>query len=658
MTQPSIYRSQTAQRERDRQGGLAWGGRSVAALDEIRELYCDVVECEERLRALQRVVAIDNTPPSVWRTLTDGLRTSLDVSAARVHLLDDTQQRVKAGLADELSGTTPVESSACQYAIRQNDILVIGDLTACDELEPVIVGGETMRSYAGAPLVTTDGHAIGVVCLLDARDHREFSNAELELLKIMARVVVSIMEEGTQADTDRHKPPATLDRDPVTGLLGRQELLGRLHQLVDADQAVRRVVGVLAVHVRRMDRITHAHGWAAANQLRWDISERLRAGLGNEEVLGHTDDRTFVVITPVDSDGDGGADHWLNVRARDLLALIRGEAFAVGGDRVQPEVGVGVAIAPRDSEYAPNLMAMADEAAAEAASRYLDRIGNPNYDDIASKRRLLALEGPLRRAVARGDFCVHYQPIVDLSRDGRVVGAEALVRWPQPDGEEPIGPDVFIPLAEELGLMDAIGRYVFETSCRQLRHWQSQPGGSGLWVSVNVSPSQLSDPNLASRFAEIAREERVSPADLKLEITEGVIDERGGTATPVIHELARVGFPLALDDFGTGHSSLARVISLPFQLLKVDRSFVWDSPNGAGAGVVSSLSQLAGYLQLASLGEGVETKEHEAFLCRCGYTYAQGYRYGKPIPAHEFAFGTNNLLAFQHRQGGSPTSDV
>jgi EAL domain-containing protein (putative c-di-GMP-specific phosphodiesterase class I) len=223
-----------------------------------------------------------------------------------------------------------------------------------------------------------------------------------------------------------------------------------------------------------------------------------------------------------------------------------------------------------------------------------------------------------------------------LGTDTELVGAEALLRWPQPAGEPPIRPDVFIPLAEELGLMDRIGEQVFEASCAQLRRWRAQPGWQTFWVSVNLSPVQLQDPELAPRFTRIARDAGVTPQDIKLEITEGAFEDGFKVAGPVIDELAEAGFTLALDDFGTGHSSMSRLINMPFRVLKVDRSFVDQCPDGPGAAVVSSLSQLTQSLQLAALGEGVETAEHEGFLRTCGYTYAQGFYYGKPMPAADF----------------------
>jgi EAL domain-containing protein (putative c-di-GMP-specific phosphodiesterase class I) len=281
-------------------------------------------------------------------------------------------------------------------------------------------------------------------------------------------------------------------------------------------------------------------------------------------------------------------------------------------------------------------MSMAHEAALRASKPRAARIAWPDHQAVVAERQKLSLEGRLRRAVAQREFTVFYQPIMALQDGYRVVGAEALLRWPQPEGETPIGPDVFIPLAEELGLMDRLGLQVFEDSCYQLRLWQEAAGGRDFWVSVNLAPTQLKDPHLASRFVAIARQAGVDPSHIKLEVTESAFEEGFDVSGQVIDELAAAGFPLALDDFGTGHSSLSRLINMPFNLLKIDRSFVNQTPDGPGAAVVTSLRHLAGCLHLDSLGEGVESEAHEQFLRDLGYEYAQGYRYSKPLPAAEF----------------------
>jgi PAS domain S-box-containing protein len=423
--------------------------------------------------------------------------------------------------------------------------------------------------------------------------------------------------------------------DPVTGALNHRGMLLQIQRLVDDAPTPDSVVGLVSLHFKRLDRVDQAFGVDAINQLLSDIGERLGHRLESRESLARSHEHIFAVLTPVATEVADDADHQLMARARALVAAIVEQDFDVGGDAFQAEVGAGIARAPTDTRDAHQLMVLADEAAQRAGKTDTDAVRWANHSAMAGQRQQLALEGDLRRAVSEGELAVVYQPIVDLSSD-QVVGAEALVRWPQPERQTPIGPNEFIPLAEELGLMDRLGIQVFEQACRQLRHWQQRLGSEALWMSVNVAPVQLRDPNLAARFSAITQAEGVSPACMKLEITESALAHGLDEVSGVIDALASAGFSLALDDFGTGYSSLGRLIELPFNVLKVDRSFVWQTPDGRGAGVVASLSQLSSHLQLYALGEGVETAAHEAFLRDCSYRYAQGYYYAKPMAAAEF----------------------
>jgi len=423
--------------------------------------------------------------------------------------------------------------------------------------------------------------------------------------------------------------------DSVTGALNHWGMLLELRRLVDEAATADLVTGLVTLQFKRLDRIDKAYGVEAINQLLSDIGERLRCRLEPRESLARPHEHTFAVLIPVANEAAANAVGHLMARARALVAAATEEGFDAGGDAFQARVGAGIARAPTNSRNAHELVVLADEAAQRTDIADADPVRWASQSTMAVQRRQLALEDALRRAVSEDELGIVYQPIVDLGSD-QVVGAEALVRWPQPAGNAPIGPNEFIPLAEEMGLMDHLGTQVFEQACRQLRHWQNRAGHETFWVSVNVAPAQLRDPNLADRLIAITQAAGVSPACVKLEITESALAHGLDEISGVIEALASAGFTLALDDFGTGHSSLGRLIDMPFSVLKVDRTFVWQTPNGRGAGVVASLSQLSSYLELDPLGEGVETPTHEAYLRDCSYRYAQGYYYAKPMAAADF----------------------
>ncbi|MDR5900115.1 EAL domain-containing protein [Halomonas vilamensis] len=425
------------------------------------------------------------------------------------------------------------------------------------------------------------------------------------------------------------------DHDPVTGVLNYRGMLMQLQRLLGETVSADSVVGLIKLQCQRLERIDQAYGVKATNRLLNDIRERLGAQLEPSEFLVRSHEHTFAVLAPVTTETADKADQHLLVRARALVAAIMTDAFNVGDSIVEVEVGVGIARAPVDSHDPSELSVYAEEAAQRSANTNAGQVHWADHQTLAAQRKQLALENKLRRAIRDGDLTVVYQPIVALDSSA-IVGAEALARWPQPAGDAAIGPAEFIPLAETLGLMDCLGTQVFEQACRQLRHWQQRPGNEAFWVSVNVAPAQLGNPNLANEFVAITRAANVSPAYVKLEITESALEQGVDEVNDVIESLKTAGFPLALDDFGMGHSSLRRLIDMPFSVLKVDRSFVWETPDGRGAGVVSSLSQLSRHLKLDALGEGVETAAHEAFLRECDYTYAQGYYYSKPVAADDF----------------------
>ena len=323
-------------------------------------------------------------------------------------------------------------------------------------------------------------------------------------------------------------------------------------------------------------------------------------------------------------------------RARSLVAAVTEKGFQVAGEDLQVEVSAGISRAPTDSSHARELALLAEELAQGAANTDTDSIRWADHSIRGTQRREITLERNLRRAVTESELVLFYQPVMDLG-SGKMVGAEALLRWPQPDGHAPIGPDSFIPLAEELGLMDDLGTQVFEDACLQLRRWQELPGNAAFWVAVNLAPRQLRDPNLPERFLAITQTMGVSPARMKLEITEGALEQDLDEVSHVIDDLVAAGFPLALDDFGTGYSSLGRLINMPFNLIKVDQAFVQQAPDGPGAGVVASLAQLSHHLHIDALGEGVETAAQEAFLRDHNYRYAQGFYYAKPMSAVDLA---------------------
>ena len=425
------------------------------------------------------------------------------------------------------------------------------------------------------------------------------------------------------------------DSDPVTGAQTRQSMVRCLQRAIDCSTESGSVTGLIKLQLTRADRLNKVFSSNAVYRLLWDIAERIATVCKPDESVARSHEYAFAITIPAITGRD--TDGYLERRARALRAAITQSEFSIGDEMFHVDFSVGVGRAPTDGRDANDVAVLVDE----AAQRLDDRQDKPEIrwvmrEAIEREALQLALERDLRRAVNQNEIKPYYQPIIDLTHN-KVIGAEALARWPHPPGPLPVGPDEFIPVAESLGLIDRLGCRIFEQACVQLRKWQRESDNENFFVSINVSPKQLIDRNLPDRFLALTRSAGVSPACIKLEITENALEQDSDAVKAVITDLMAAGFSLAVDDFGKGHSSLERVISLPFSLLKVDRSFIWQIPDGPGAGVVEGLVRLAEHLRLSALGEGVETAAHETFLRDCGYAYAQGYYYGKPVAADQFA---------------------
>ena len=247
----------------------------------------------------------------------------------------------------------------------------------------------------------------------------------------------------------------------------------------------------------------------------------------------------------------------------------------------------------------------------------------------------LALEGRLRRALMAEEFVVHYQPQFRAAT-GELVGCEALVRWQEPDGAL-VPPAQFIPLAEDTGLIVPLGLWVLETACAQAQAWR-EAGMADLVMAVNLSGRQLQQRDLVWRVAAVL-ERTGLPADrLTLELTESMIMDRGEEAVALLHSLKGLGVGLSIDDFGTGYSSLAYLNRFPIDEMKIDRSFVRDTPGDAGdAEIVATIVAMARNLSLRVVAEGVETQQQLDFLIGLGCDSCQGYLLSAALPAEEFA---------------------
>ena len=407
--------------------------------------------------------------------------------------------------------------------------------------------------------------------------------------------------------------------DPLTGLLNRT-LFGQRLERALADPG-RGPIAVAFIDLDHFKRVNDSLGHAVGDALLVAVTERLREHAEPSTLLARFGGDEFVALIR--------SPEWDDA-ARRLLDAFE-HPFPVAGYEFAVTASVGVAAA-RCGEDGQTVVAHADAAVYRAKDE--GRAGVAIFDDSmrASVTDRLRLENDLRQALAGGELKVAYQPIVSLS-DGAIVGAEALARWTHPT-LGPIVPDVFIPLAEETGLIHALGEAVLTTACRDARPWVA--GDREFRLSVNLSPRQLDAGDLMARVERALAAAGFPHRQLLLEVTETTVLSHSVRTGENLRAISRAGIGLALDDFGTGHSSLSQLRSVNFDVIKLDRGFISADPTSMGDAILAAVATIGNATGARVLAEGVETVEHHERVHTLGCGFGQGWRFGRPVAATEF----------------------
>ena len=420
--------------------------------------------------------------------------------------------------------------------------------------------------------------------------------------------------------------------DALTGLPNRVRLSERTTEELQGSAAGGYSVGVFFIDIDRFKVLNDSWGHSAGDELLLAVAQRLRAVVRECDCVARAGGDEFAVVCRLQP----GLDQPQAIAARLFSAFAEPFALSVGNMVHTPSIGV--AVAGRDADYtAERLIRDADIAMYRAKDAGRNRWTLFTGAMHAAVAERLSVEQDLRRAMAEGGISLHYQPIVDL-QDEHLGGFEALARM-EIDGRR-VPPDVFIPVAEETGLIQPLGRWVLRESVRQLGVWRTQSADlqPDLYMSVNVSARQLRDPQLIQMVKAELAEHGVPPHALRLEITESVLMDDAEAAMLVLRQLRGVGVHLYVDDFGTGYSSLGYLKKFPVSTVKIDRSFV----SGLGTDsddneIVRAVVAMAQALHLTVVAEGVETQVQRDRLRDMGCTTAQGWFYGKPLPATDAA---------------------
>ncbi len=584
-----------------------------------------------RLEHLHQLNILDTPPEREFDDITALAAHICGTPIALISLVDSDRQWFKSKFGFEANHGDRC-SAFCAHTITRPNLMVVEDASKDERFHdnPLVTGSPHIRFYAGAPLITHKGYALGTLCVIDTVP-RKLTTEQENALRVLARHVVSMLRIGHDSM-----------RDALTGLPNRKLFLDRVTRRIERSRRdPNHAFAVLFIDIDRFKLINDSLGHSVGDQFLMSIAERLSDSLRGADSLASSPDADplarlggdefTILLDDVRSDEDA-----FRV-ARRLVALLRKPVKAEGHElQLGGSIGVAVASATHRYTQANDLLRDADTAMyiAKAQGKNCCALFDEKMHQLAMAR--LALESDLRVAVDRGDFALFYQPIFSLA-DSRVDEFEALLRWNR-NGTF-VEPAAFLQAAEDTDLILPIGRWVIQEAVRQLAEWrQGQLLAQDLSVSVNLSSRQISDPMLLQCVVDATRKHRLSPSSLTLEITEAAIMQNPEASARILQELHQIGVRLAIDNFGRGASSLSCLHRFPIQIMKLDSSFAKDlTLVSDAAAVIYSAVTLAHNLGMRVVFEGVESKEQLILLHTANCDFAQGYALSRPLPAHEVA---------------------
>jgi len=562
--------------------------------------FLDLWRSEEKTRGLLRAI-----PDLIFRIGRDG--TLLDLVSASEHghaLLEEYRGRK---LADVFPAEVAENANRCMaLALRTGEIQVF---------EYILPSDKEARCYEARIVAVGEGESLYI-----ARDITERKKAE-ERIAFLAY------------------------HDPLTGLPNRVTLNERISRGLARARRKEEIVGVLLIDLDRFKEVNDTMGHNAGDRLLQAVAERLSATIRETDTVARMSGDEFCVVFP------DQADENTVIAAARRIHRAFASPFPVDGQEMNITASIGLSMFPQNGDTVETLVKNADIAMFRAKAQGKDSLQVFSEEMSAAIAQRIEMEKGLRTASVRKEFVNYYQPEIDL-RSGRIIGAEALIRWLRP-GQGLVPPMQFIPLAEETGAIIPISEWAIETACAQAKTWQSE-GFSPFRMSVNVSGRLFQQYDLVRTITQVLRSTGLDPGSLEVEITESIAMQNVDSTLDVLWALNRLSIRVAMDDFGTGYSSLAYLRKFPIQLLKIDRAFIKDllrTPEDQA--IVKAIIAMAHTLKIEVIAEGVETAEQLDFLRTHDCDKVQGFLFSKPVPAEEFA----GLLARNRQQAFSPISN-
>ena len=443
--------------------------------------------------------------------------------------------------------------------------------------------------------------------------------------------VVTVLATGrdiTELNSYRQKIHQMAFYDSLTSLPNRALFHDRLRQMLTDASWHAQIAGVMLLDLDHFKTVNDTLGHPAGDELLRGVAARLMYSVRGYDTVARLGGDEFAILLPEVRSSDD-----LGKIASKILASLE-EPFMLEGKEVFVSCSIGIVVYPEDSSDGDDLLKQADSA------MYLaKRSGRNNFrfyskELTASANERLTLEGDLRRGLERGEFMLHFQPKVSLA-DGVMIGSEALLRWNHPQ-RGMVPPDMFIPIAEDSGLIMAIGEWVLRSACITACEWNGY-GKPSHKVAINLSARQFQSNDLARTVRNVLEETGCDPEWIELEITESLLLDEDGDVLDILSEFRAAGISIAIDDFGTGYSALSYLARFPIDTLKIDRSFINRvTESGHHAELVKAIISIAKCLDQQVVAEGVETAEQAAFLQAHGCQVVQGYFFGKPMSKQDF----------------------
>lgn len=604
---------------------------NLRALSSLRERQ----EVMDRLSEIERLISMRAPLKEVLDAITKGTAEALGDEVAVLYFLDEEDGKtLKSASSFGVSGRLPpdrirgqVGRGALGRSVAEDCLVVVEDYKEFPGADGMAIKSGVQSTMA-AP-VHEHGQVIGSLVVASRTARRSYSPAERELLQSFAEHASLAVADARTVEALHEAVGDALHKalhDPLTGLSNRARFLDRLDHALTIRHRPGMEVAVLYVDIDDFKLVNDRFGHAAGDRLLVEVAERLAASVRRGDTVARLGGDEFAILLEQTS---GQADAQQSA-GRVLDAFSR--PFTAAQADLVVSASIGTAFAnPGDSpdEVLRNAdVAMYRAKGAGKGCAVLFESGM--YESLLDK---IELEADLRRAVDSEDIEVHFQPIVDLESE-RVVGVEALARWHHPT-RGLVPPAIFIPLAEESGVIIKLGRQVLSRACSCIGGWQQRhPDDPPLYVSVNVSARQLQRSGLVEEVAQALAGGGLDPGSLVLEITESVLmqDTEGSLAR--LTELKDLGVRLALDDFGTGYSSLSYLRRFPVDLLKIDQSFVSAlCARDEVRLIIEAIITLADALGLESVAEGVEQLDELAALRNVGCRLGQGFHFAKPMSA-------------------------